>query len=92
MTDFDKLHDAVDQWLIGLLPLAVLKTQLNDAVQINADALAARTSAYLGVLDQLMMRIDGAASFTEESCSFSQGDFAGSLHDWLAKLESRLTE
>jgi hypothetical protein len=39
-----------------------------------------------------MIRIEGAASFTEESCSFSQGDLAGSLHDWLGKLESRLKQ
>jgi hypothetical protein len=90
MTDFDKLHDYIDQWLIGVLPLPTLKTQLEAAIDDNADALAARVSAYQGVLTQLIIRIEGAASFTEESCSFSQGDFAGSLHDWLGKLEARL--
>jgi hypothetical protein len=90
MTDFDKLHDYIDQWLIGVLPLSTLKAQLEAAINDNADALAARFAAYHDVLTQLMIRIEGAASFTEESCSFSQGDFAGSLHDWLGKLEARL--
>jgi hypothetical protein len=90
MTDFDKLHDYIDQWLIGVLPLPTLKTQLEAAIDDNAFALAARFAAYHDVLTQLMIRIEGAASFTEESCSFSQGDFAGSLHDWLGKLEARL--
>lgn len=92
MTDFDTLHDRVDQWLTGVLPLAILRTELDAVIVQHADALGARVSAYQGVLDQLMIRIEGAASFTEESCSFSQGDFAGSLHDWLGKLESRLKE
>ena len=90
MTDFDKLHDYVDQWLIGVLPFAALKTMLEAAVSDNAAALATRVAAYQDVLAQLVIRVEGAASFTEESCSFSQGDFAGSLHDWLGKLESRL--
>jgi hypothetical protein len=90
MTDFDKLHDYVDQWLIGVLPLPTLKTMLEAAVSDNAALLTTRVAAYQDVLAQLIIRIEGAASFTEESCSFSQGDFAGSLHDWLGKLESRL--
>jgi hypothetical protein len=90
MTDFDALHDQVDQWLTGVLPFAVLKTELENAVTHNADALATRVAAYQAVLGQLLIRIEGAANFTEESCSFSQGDFAGSLHDWLGKLEARL--
>jgi hypothetical protein len=90
VTDFDKLHDYVDQWLIGVLPLPVLKTQLDAAVADNAAALAARSSTYQNVLEQVMIRIEGAASFSEESCSFSQSDFAASLHDWLGKLEARL--
>lgn len=89
-TDFDVLHDLVDQWLTGVLPFATLQAQLEAAVTHNANALAARVSAYQDVLAQLVTRIEAAASFTEESCSFSQGDFAGSLHDWLGKLESRL--
>jgi hypothetical protein len=88
--DFDMLHDLVDQWLTGVLPFPTLQSQLEAVVTHNADALAARVSAYQDVLAQLVIRIQGAASFTEESCSFSQADFAGSLHDWLGKLESRL--
>ena len=90
MNHFDTLHEHIDQWLTGVLPLAVLKTQLRQAVNDHAAALAQRASAYESVLEQLLIRIEGAASFTEESCSFSQADFAGSLHEWLAKLEARL--
>ncbi len=89
-TDFDKLHEYVNQWLIGVLPLPVLKAQLEAAVDDNAAQLTARASSYHSVLAQIIIRIEGAASFTEESCSFSQGDLAGSLHDWLGKLEARL--
>jgi hypothetical protein len=89
-TDFDKLHDYIDQWQIGVLPLPTLKAQLEAAIDDNAFALAARFAAYHDVLAQLIIRIEGAASFTEESCSFSQGDFAASLHDWLGKLEAWL--
>jgi hypothetical protein len=89
-TDFDILHDLVDQWLTGVLPLVRLNIELAAAIDHNAAVLAQRAGAYHGVLQQLMTHIEGAASFTEESCSFSQGDFAGSLHDWLGKLEARL--
>jgi hypothetical protein len=89
-TDFDTLHDLVDQWLTGVLPFPTLQVQLEAAVTKNASALATRVATYQNVLAQLVIRIEGAASFTEESCSFSQGDFAASLHDWLGKLESRL--
>ena len=92
MTDFDALHDLVDQWLTGVLPFPTLQTQLETAVIDNAVQLATRVTAYQDVLSQLVIRIEGAANFTEESCSFSQGDFAGSLHDWLGKLESRLNQ
>lgn len=91
MTDFDTLHDRIDQWLTGVLPLAALNKELTGVIDHHAAALGERVAAYHGVLQQLMTRIEGAASFTEESCSFSQGDFAGSLHDWLRKLEARLT-
>lgn len=90
LTDFDDLHDHVDQWLTGVLPFPVLKTQLETAITDNAERLSTRVATYQNVLAQLVIRIEGAASFTEESCSFSQGDFAGSLHDWLGKLEARL--
>jgi hypothetical protein len=90
VTDFESLHGAVDQWHTGVVPLVSLQAHLAQAVDQNAAALGARSAAYHDVLSQLMARIESSASFSEESCSFSQSDFAVSLHDWLRKLEARL--
>lgn len=89
-TSFEDLHSTVDQWHTGVVPLASMQAHLAAAVDQNSMALGARAAAYHDVLTQLMTRIESAASFTEESCSFSQTDFAVSLHDWLRKLEARL--
>lgn len=90
LTDFEALHNAIDQWHTGVVPLPSLRLHLAAAVDANAQALGARTAAYHDVLLQVITRIESAASFSEESCSFSQTDFAVSLHDWLRKLEARL--
>jgi hypothetical protein len=84
------LHDLVDQWQTGVLPFLVLQQHLEAAIIENTGVLDERVSAYQTVLAQLVIRIEAAASFTEESCSFSQADFAAGLHDWLGKLEARL--
>ena len=90
VTDFEVLHGTIDQWHTGVVPLASLQLHLAQAVNQNAAALGARSSSYHDVLSQIMARAESAASFTEESCSFSQADFASSLHEWLRKLEGRL--
>lgn len=62
--------------------------------QLPADQLAARWRAavagwpglpprYAAVLEQLLAPLEASALFTEESCSFSHGDLADSLVQWL---------
>ncbi|MFM2054204.1 MAG: hypothetical protein RL456_2241 [Pseudomonadota bacterium] len=40
---------------------------------------------YTRVLGQLLMQVESSALFTEESCSFSRGDLADALGQWLDK-------
>ena len=42
------------------------------------------------VLDDLLNRMESSALFSEESCSFSQGDLLDSLQLWLDKARQRL--
>lgn len=90
VTDFETLHSTIDQWQSGVVPLASLRAHLAQAVDENAAALGARSASYHDVLSQVLARMESAASFSEESCSFSQADFASSLHEWLRKMEARL--
>jgi hypothetical protein len=90
MTDFEDLHQHIDQWQTGVVPLPALHAALSHVLDAHAELLGERVVAYRAVLSQLHMRIEAATSFNEESCSFSQADFAGSLHEWLVKLQARL--
>lgn len=45
---------------------------------------------YLEVLNQLLDRLESAALFSEESCSFSQRDLLDSLQLWVDKVRARL--
>ena len=67
-----------------------------DAGSLDAPALAAgwRTALagtgapplparFAEALDRLLASVEGAALFTEESCSFSRADLSGQLRTWL---------
>lgn len=43
------------------------------------------------VLESLLTRYESAASFGEESCSFSVGDLRAQLTVWLDKADARLS-
>ena len=40
------------------------------------------------VLERVLSQLESAALFTEESCSFSQGDMVDALGDWLARARA----
>ena len=43
---------------------------------------------YAQVLADLLTRLESSALFSEESCSFSQGDLIGALRDWLTRAQA----
>ncbi len=45
---------------------------------------------YGEVLDQLLDRLESSALFSEDSCSFSQGDLRANLALWLDKAQAQL--
>lgn len=61
--------------------------QLADQQQGLAAALPARFNE---VLSQLLNRLESAALFTEESCSFSQKELLDSLQLWIDKARLQL--
>lgn len=42
------------------------------------------------VMEDLLGRLESGSAFSEESCSYSQGDLLAALEDWLAKAKARL--
>ncbi len=55
------------------------------------DALLAALPPPFGpVLQQLLDRLESAALFSEESCSFSQSDLLDSLQQWLEHAQRQL--
>lgn len=51
---------------------------------------AALPERFGAVLDDLLNRMESSALFSEESCSFSQGDLLNGLQQWLDKARPRL--
>ncbi len=51
---------------------------------------AALPARFGEVLEQILTRLESAAAFGEESCSFSVGDLRQQLSVWLDKAETRL--
>ena len=57
----------------------------------GAAALRAQLPERFGtVLDELLNRLESSALFSEESCSFSQGELLDSLQMWLDKARPHL--
>lgn len=52
--------------------------------------LAALPPQFATVLQQLLDRLESAALFSEESCSFSQKDLLDSLQQWLEHAQHQL--
>lgn len=79
------LAPTLDAFQQSQLPLNELTRQWREAAQAHQPALPER---YLQVLDRVLSQLESAALFTEESCSFSQGDMVAALGDWLARARS----
>ena len=56
----------------------------------ESDLIAALPPRFGQVLEALLARLESAAMFGEESCSFSAADLRGELQVWLAKAERAL--
>ncbi|MBP7485073.1 MAG: hypothetical protein KA781_07185 [Aquabacterium sp.] len=69
----------------GQLSLTALAQQWRQAAQAHQPALPAR---YLEVLERVLSQLESSALFTEESCSFSQGDMVAALGDWLQRARA----
>jgi hypothetical protein len=56
----------------------------------NADITTQLPDAFATVLDDIVIRLESGALFSEESCSFSQGDLVNELQIWLEKAQQKL--
>ncbi|MEY2685055.1 MAG: hypothetical protein RJA09_2199 [Pseudomonadota bacterium] len=85
----DSLHQqrlALDQLRLGGLST---QTYLLQARAVS-DLLAGLPPRYAEVWHGLLDRLESAALFTEESCSFSQGGLLANLQLWLDKAQGLL--
>jgi hypothetical protein len=86
MTDrLSALPATLDAFRQGQLPLTELTRTWREAAQAHQPALPQR---YQEVLERVLSQLESAALFTEESCSFSQGDMVDALSDWLARARA----
>lgn len=58
----------------------------------QTDLLQSLPPAFGPALEGILSRIEAGALFTEESCSFSQGDLMAALDVWLQKADLRLDQ
>jgi len=86
MTDrLSALPATLDAFRQGQLPLTEFAHTWRKAAQGHQPALPQR---YQEVLERVLSQLESAALFTEESCSFSQGDMVDALGDWLARARA----
>ncbi|HET6789436.1 MAG: hypothetical protein RLZZ369_816 [Pseudomonadota bacterium] len=79
------LAPTLNAFSAGQLSLSALAQQWRQAAQAHQPALPAR---YLEVLERVLSQLESSALFTEESCSFSQGDMVAALGDWLQRARA----
>jgi hypothetical protein len=89
MTDeqiFSRLQSALAEHRTGDLPADDLAATLR-----GETALLSRLPPRYGVaLEEILVRLESAALFSEESCSFSQRDLIEALDAWLARAQEQL--
>lgn len=87
----DRLPTAIGrlQSLLARVP-APPAAELARAWRAERELLAALPPRYGQVLESLLSRMESAAMFGEESCSFSAADLRGELTVWLAKAARAL--
>ncbi|HEY4372050.1 MAG TPA: hypothetical protein VGN52_09015 [Burkholderiales bacterium] len=64
--------------------------ELAQALRGETTLLAALPPRYAQALEEILGRLESAALFSEESCSFSQRDLVDALDDWLARAGAQL--
>ncbi len=87
-TQWSQLGTALAQLRAGQLSVAQWSAQAQ-ACQALRSALPPRFGT---VLDELLNRLESSQLFSEESCSFSQGDLLESLQMWLDKAGGQLAK
>lgn len=75
-----RLAALLDDYDAGSLDAAALAARWRAALAESGAALPER---FVQALDRLLASVEGAALFTEESCSFSRTDLSGQLRTWL---------
>lgn len=75
-----RLAALLDDYEAGTLDAPALAARWRAALDEAAAPLPER---FVQALDRLLASIEGAALFTEESCSFSRTDLSGQLRTWL---------
>lgn len=70
----------------GDLPAA----ELAQALHAESVLLAALPPRYVQALEEILGRLESAALFSEESCSFSQRDLIDALEAWLVRAGEQL--
>ncbi len=83
---WQQLQDALAALCQGQLTVAQWSAR-TQAAQALRSALPERFDA---VLMELLNRLESSALFSEESCSFSQGELLQSLQMWLDKAAAQL--
>jgi len=64
--------------------------QLARALRAETALLAALPQRYAQALEEILLRLESAALFSEESCSFSQRDLIDALDAWLMRARQQL--
>lgn len=85
--ELQALQLSLDRLRQGQATVALLASQAQGSQQL----LAALPERFATVMHELLNRLESSALFSEESCSFSQGELLDSLQLWLDKAGQRLT-
>ena len=86
LIELQAFEDAVLRWQDG----AITASALGDQARASQALWTALPERYGPVLLQLLDRLESSASFTEESCSFSQSDLQTHVRQWIAKARTQL--
>lgn len=88
LLELEALQQALDRSRSGQASVQ----QLCATAQAAGGLRAGLPERFGAVLDDLLNRMEAGALFSEESCSFSQGDLLDSLQLWLDKARQRLAQ
>lgn len=82
---------ALEDALLRLQDGSITASVLGDQARASQALCTALPERYGPVLLQLLDRLESSALFTEESCSFSQGQLHAHLQGWIAKARQQLS-